>query len=54
MRKTRLRNPCPIDFVFPEQFRGAMRATVASFGTSYPEETQRRALENWAANGFRA
>lgn len=43
-----------INCLFPEQFRGVMRATVASFGTSYPEETKRRVLANWAAYGFPA
>jgi 3-polyprenyl-4-hydroxybenzoate decarboxylase len=41
-----------INCLFPEQFHGEMRATVASFGTSFPEEIKRSVLANWAAYGF--
>lgn len=43
-----------INCLFPEQFRGDMRATVASFDTSFPEELKRSVLANWTAYGFPA
>ncbi|MFL9989498.1 UbiD family decarboxylase [Paraburkholderia sediminicola] len=41
-----------INCLFPEQFKGEIRAGTASFEHSYPEALKRQVLENWTRYGF--
>lgn len=41
-----------VNCLYPEQFRGEMRAGIASFRHAYPDALQRKVLENWARYGF--
>lgn len=41
-----------INCIFPEQFKGEMRAGTASFEHSYPEALKRKVLQNWTGYGF--
>lgn len=41
-----------LNCLYPEQFRGQMRASTASFQHSYPAELRRKVQEKWREYGF--